>query len=405
MKRLICVLAAVSLFACESNGKGSVGSDDNRLTKDDVAAMGGVDDDGEDLCEMFDWYDDGTCDDFCVEEDEDCEDDNNSENNAPNNVVNGDPNADPGNNTPNNGANNVTNNTANNAPNNGSNNNTTDAVCGTRGGVMCADGEFCLYTRGCGETDLGGTCEPRPDACAEIFMPVCGCDGNDYGNECEAHGAGVSVASEGPCDGGGPCQADADCGPGEICLNGVCAADPGSFCGGIAGITCPDGEFCNYDARAMCGAADQGGTCEPIPQACPDVFAPVCGCDLMTYGNDCEANAAGVAVAYDGMCSKPCSDDADCNPGEVCQDGSCIDTSGGVCGGIAGLQCAIDEWCDYPDTSMCGAGDIQGICRPRPDACLAVFDPVCGCDGNTHSNSCVANSNGVDVMSVGACTN
>jgi hypothetical protein len=29
--------------------------------------------------------------------------------------------------------------------------------------------------------------------------PVCGCDGTDYSNECQALGAGVSVASNGEC--------------------------------------------------------------------------------------------------------------------------------------------------------------------------------------------------------------
>ncbi len=43
--------------------------------------------------------------------------------------------------------------------------------------------------------------------------------------------------------------------------------------------------------------------CTPIPQGCPAIFEPVCGCDGRTYSNRCEANHASVSVDYLGPCA------------------------------------------------------------------------------------------------------
>ncbi|MEE2903619.1 MAG: Kazal-type serine protease inhibitor family protein [Myxococcota bacterium] len=66
-------------------------------------------------------------------------------------------------------------------------------------GCNCRFSEYCEYnTRfSCGGF---GTCMPKPNACIQIFDPVCGCDKNTYSNECEAHAAGQDVVHEGPCD-------------------------------------------------------------------------------------------------------------------------------------------------------------------------------------------------------------
>lgn len=73
------------------------------------------------------------------------------------------------------------------------------------------------------------------------------------------------------------------------------------------------------------------------------------------------------------------------------------------CGTRGGVQCAADEFCDFAGDPDCGATDKGGVCKPITKACTRIYKPVCGCDGKTHSNECVAHSNGVSVKGDGAC--
>ncbi len=78
------------------------------------------------------------------------------------------------------------------------------------------------------------------------------------------------------------------------------------------------------------------------------------------------------------------------------------EAEGQMCAGIAGIACGEGDYCSMPE-GTCRIADGAGVCRTKPQYCTKDYRPVCGCDGKTYSNACMAAVEGINVLHKGLC--
>jgi len=106
-------------------------------------------------------------------------------------------------------------------------------------------------------------------------------------------------------------------GSGGIRGSGGDVPDSGAGGGCSTEFDCPSGWTCS---KLDCAAPT--GSCEPKPILCDPAPQPVCGCNHVTYWNDCQRRQSGVAASTAGQCgvgTVTCNTSLDCGlPGAFC---------------------------------------------------------------------------------------
>lgn len=233
---------------------------------------------------------------------------------------------------------------------------------------------------GCGEgAPEGGAIDPDAGPChgLDFFcVPSCGstenvppvCSGGLWA--CPPGSVTADSCTTCPAQPHGCCKGDGTlanascvagkwvCPPGAV-IFGTGSCKPPDVCAPL--LPCAPGQYCKVPDLS-CGAATRPGSCVPVPTACPGDDAPVCGCDGVTYGNECAASAGGTDVSTTAACKPPAATFR-CGP-RFCR--------------------VRDEICRKTTTLASSVAPDSYACVPQAPSCLA----GCNTDPNNRCSLC-----------------
>ncbi len=150
----------------------------------------------------------------------------------------------------------------------------------------------------------------------------------------------------------------------------VATSDAGPDAGHRSPHPCASNANCRpdeYCAKPNC--QEPTGECSRRGAICNADLAPSCGCDNITYFNDCLRRAHGVSLSTMGECENPvqCGDgpSAPCPPPSTCAQLSCTADRARICW-VLPPACVPNPPGDFYSWAPCGAAG------PCVDTCTAI---------------------------------